>query len=800
MEGGSKDKYTFVKVLGKGSFGAAWLVQRKSDGQKFVAKEIRFGKMSQQEKDSARQEVATLRSLSHPNIISYVDHFEEKTVSSLYIVMEYANGGDLKAKIDSRRGKLFSEAEILQLFVQLCLAIDHMHSKRMLHRDLKSQNVFLTQDGMIKLGDFGISTVLRNTHEMKKTMCGTPYYFSPELCRGERYNNKSDVWALGCILYELASLTHAFEANSMKGLVAKILKGVYPEISSTYSSNLRGLIKSMLNIDPKARPNVREIITLPYIKEFCSKFKMQVNAANREGKSIVNEEEKAKALKDAEERAKKLAEEREKMAQEKVLKNREMQARQMAQMEEERKIAEEKIRALQQRQQEANRLVAQRQLQMREEAAKKEKEREKERERERAERAIREKDREKEREKDRERNRLRDAEKERAWDKAMADAMRQREEERERERERYEPRQAPARGNELGGAPAAGGAAPRAPQTAQEIFWENRRQYEANRRRAEEAARAGGEPRPDPEAQAQAQARRTPPQQPASNPEPQQAKPKKQLTQEELAAAAREAHLQMRREAAANKRRLLGEVDPQRVTPPEEPPAQQQQARQRTPPSEPIRQSPVTQTPPGPSPASKPPAQQQASPAPPPPVPAVIRREELKVAVHPQIDDDDWNGPDMDEGVEAFINAEAAADQGANALDRSRQYNAFEAAIDQQLRAADAGNPRDQDFFDPEEEDDPGCFKLDGQTLQLPNCGSQNPLSYRIESLRMFLESAMGLDRFVRVYGLLSNADEQDDAVADAQKVLPPAHERYVPLVLQLLVCEDYLNRVTNGV
>jgi NIMA (never in mitosis gene a)-related kinase len=135
----------------------------------------------------------------------------------------------------------------LDLFVQICLALKHVHDRKILHRDLKTQNIFLTKKDLIKLGDFGIARVLHNTNELAKTAIGTPYYLSPEICENKPYNNKSDIWSLGCILYEMATLRHAFEAGDMKGLVLKILRGSYPPLPTWYSKDLRTLVGKVAN-------------------------------------------------------------------------------------------------------------------------------------------------------------------------------------------------------------------------------------------------------------------------------------------------------------------------------------------------------------------------------------------------------------------------------------------------------------------------------------------------------------------------------------------------------------------------
>jgi len=182
--------------------------------------------------------------------------------------MDFADGGDLYTKIAQRKkmGKLFSEEQAITWFLQMALALKHIHSRHILHRDLKTQNIFLTAKGEVKIGDFGIARILQHTYDLVKTAIGTPYYLSPEICQEKPYNQKSDIWSLGCILYELLTLRHAFDANSMKGLVLKILRGVYPPISTTYSEDIRNLVGELLIKDPNKRPSIRQILDKPFLK------------------------------------------------------------------------------------------------------------------------------------------------------------------------------------------------------------------------------------------------------------------------------------------------------------------------------------------------------------------------------------------------------------------------------------------------------------------------------------------------------------------------------------------------------
>ncbi|KAM7013073.1 serine/threonine-protein kinase Nek1 isoform 4-T4 [Tautogolabrus adspersus] len=257
------DKYEKVKKIGEGSFGKAVLVKSKEDGHQYVIKEIGISGMSSKERQESRKEVAVLANMSHPNIVQYKESFEEG--GCLYIVMDYCEGGDLFKKINSQKGVLFSEEQILNWFVQICLALKHVHDRKILHRDIKSQNIFLTKDGTVQLGDFGIARVLNSTVELARTCIGTPYYLSPEICENKPYNNKSDIWALGCVLYEMCTLKHAFEAGNMKNLVLKIIRGSYPPVSVHYSQELRSLLAQLFKRNPRERPSVSSILEKPFL-------------------------------------------------------------------------------------------------------------------------------------------------------------------------------------------------------------------------------------------------------------------------------------------------------------------------------------------------------------------------------------------------------------------------------------------------------------------------------------------------------------------------------------------------------
>ncbi|XP_041912231.1 serine/threonine-protein kinase Nek1 isoform X1 [Alosa sapidissima] len=285
------EKYEKVKKIGEGSFGKAYLVKSREDARQYVIKEIGISQMSNKERQESRKEVAVLANMSHPNIVQYKESFEES--GCLYIVMDYCEGGDLFKKINSQKGVLFPEEQILDWFVQICLALKHVHDRKILHRDIKSQNIFLTKDGTVQLGDFGIARVLNSTVELARTCIGTPYYLSPEICENKPYNNKSDIWALGCVLYEMCTLKHAFEAGNMKNLVLKIIRGSYPPVSLHYTQDLRCLLGLLFRRNPRERPSVCSVLDKPFLSRRIQRFLTPQLIAQEFSHSVLQKQPKA---------------------------------------------------------------------------------------------------------------------------------------------------------------------------------------------------------------------------------------------------------------------------------------------------------------------------------------------------------------------------------------------------------------------------------------------------------------------------------------------------------------------------
>lgn len=278
----SMDSYVKLNSIGRGNYGEAWLVRNKYDRKKYVLKSIDLRFADEKERIGARQEAELLSRLKHPNIVAYKESFNAPD-GYLCIAMGYCEGGDLYHRLRQQNGVLLPERQVGEWFVQISMAIKYMHDRRILHRDLKTQNIFLTKSEIIKVGDFGIARVLENSNALATTMIGTPYYMSPELFSNKPYDYKSDVWALGCCVYEVMTLNHAFDAKSLDALAFRIIQGKLPPMPGKYSPGLLNLVKMMLQKDQKKRPSIDRILGDTYIREQIREFLKNTKKQSTDG-------------------------------------------------------------------------------------------------------------------------------------------------------------------------------------------------------------------------------------------------------------------------------------------------------------------------------------------------------------------------------------------------------------------------------------------------------------------------------------------------------------------------------------
>jgi len=256
-----------VRHLGAGSHGRCYLM-RKPDGSLVVHKRVPVSHMKAAEQEAAEREVNILATFNHPYIIRYDHAFVRQ--GQLNIVMEHASGGDLAGHLRTldEAGERPSVATVLDWFVQLLLALECVHSCKVLHRDVAAKNVFLGEGGVLKLGDFGVARVLASTLDMAQTKVGTPCYISPERCEGKAYSYGSDVWAMGCLLYEMLCARPAFAAETIPELTRMILGGGYTpwREADAVPDELQALTSQLLQVAAEQRPSLHELLDEPLLQ------------------------------------------------------------------------------------------------------------------------------------------------------------------------------------------------------------------------------------------------------------------------------------------------------------------------------------------------------------------------------------------------------------------------------------------------------------------------------------------------------------------------------------------------------
>ena len=269
----SLNDFELGKILGKGSFASVILVTRKKNRKIYALKRTNISEMDVEEREGALNEIRILASLSHPNIIGYKEAFFDENSKTLNIVMEYADDGDIDKKIKDnlQKGNMFSEKTLWSWIIQILKGLKYLHDNKIMHRDLKCANIFLMKTGLLKLGDLNVSKIAKLG--ITQTQIGTPYYISPEVLEEKPYNNKCDVWSVGCIIYEMCTLRPPFRGTSLTELYRNIKNGYYTPISNYYSKDMKDLISMMLVVDSHKRASVDDILNSNIVKKWITKIK-----------------------------------------------------------------------------------------------------------------------------------------------------------------------------------------------------------------------------------------------------------------------------------------------------------------------------------------------------------------------------------------------------------------------------------------------------------------------------------------------------------------------------------------------
>lgn len=276
--------YSEIRNIGRGAFGYASLVVREETNEYYVTKFLKYKHFVRKEKERVLREVKTMMHLSkdggNPYLVRFRESFVVSASGELCIVMDFCNGGDLACAISAQRarGGAFDEERVLLWLLQTLSAMDFLHCHNVLHRDIKPANVFLHR-GVCKLGDMGLSKLVGDAVSIvQHTQCGSPLYLAPEVHMGQKYSAQIDMWALGCTLFEMMMLSHAFVGREQAEILQNIVWARHAAIVGSWTPELVAILEAMLSLKPEKRPGYTDIVNNPLFAHLIQSGKLHPRA------------------------------------------------------------------------------------------------------------------------------------------------------------------------------------------------------------------------------------------------------------------------------------------------------------------------------------------------------------------------------------------------------------------------------------------------------------------------------------------------------------------------------------------
>jgi len=291
----SLNDFEILKKLGKEEKSSIFKVKRKKDDLIYILKTVQSQFLDTSKKRSVINEIKTVSSLSHPNIIEFKEAFFDKLSKSLNIIFEFPHNGNLSNKINyAIKNRMHLEESIIwDVLVQILNGVNYLHKNGIIHRNLKSKNILLNNQRLVKISDFEASCTFDKNNITITGQAGSPFYTAPEIWQEKPYNYKCDIWSIGCIIYEMASLTLPFKGDTINSLYENIMSKKIKPIPDFYSEDLKKIINYMLIYDPSKRPSTDLLFNNPRIKEELAKLKdtyikYKINKSSSNSKNKVN--------------------------------------------------------------------------------------------------------------------------------------------------------------------------------------------------------------------------------------------------------------------------------------------------------------------------------------------------------------------------------------------------------------------------------------------------------------------------------------------------------------------------------